>query len=146
MPPYDPEQVVDGLKSQDLPDWVKVIAYTTGAEEDWQSATSGSRFEISDPAALKGNSTRKLAIGELPSGHTVNGGKQKPPSAIFRLISKDDLPLVALCGLLVNTIQAEDRPLRQVLKEAKIKGFPGFSLRFNLTMLATNSGSKSIIA
>ena len=132
MPAFDPEQLIDVLTPEQLP--ARVIAYTTGAEADWTSTDIRSVFNTSNSDVLP-ESAEERALRELPEQHIRSTAAEKVPSTIFRLVPKDDMSTVALCGLLVNAAETDtlNRPLKNVFAEAKINSVTGFALRFDIS-------------
>ncbi|HHW85560.1 MAG TPA: AAA family ATPase [Chloroflexi bacterium] len=121
----------DALDSALLPE--RIIAYTTGAESEWFSLAGGNPFAQSIPEAIQDLNAQERSLQELPGWSPAAVEEEQGGEAPrLRFIWQEQLPLVALAGLLLHSAQANS-PLGKVLQEAKIQRLAGFSLQFNLS-------------
>ena len=118
-----------------------IIAFTTGSEAEWTSLELPKMDERS-PESILGLSILERSIRELPGRPTEITKNEKPEGERrFRLIHKQQLPLVVLCGLLSDLAQDKSK-LREVLSEVGIKPLQTFSLRFRLNQGITKSSDR----
>jgi energy-coupling factor transporter ATP-binding protein EcfA2 len=115
----------------------RVVAFTTGSETEWEfdeSCPEPIREESASPGSL---SLEELSIRELPGKPLkAESNERVPTKSRFILLRQEELPLVTLCGTLVNMAEAErsqDRKLSRVFREAKIGRLSGFSLKFRMS-------------
>lgn len=104
----------------------RVIAFTTGAEADWQGGGA-----ITADSPLDELDAAEAWRREVPARH-ASEGHQAPfylDSNVFRLVPKRALPLVTICGALADVHFGEDSRLGEVFDEVGIRRVAGFSLR-----------------
>ena len=128
----DERHLTDNIPAELLP--ARVIAYTTGSEEEWLNDTAHETMDSGSLDAIEDMSAADRALNELPGwvgrGRRPEGGEE----GIFRLITKEHLKLVALSGFLLHrTFTAGNSPLQGVLAETGFKDLAGFSLEFDLS-------------
>lgn len=133
--PYDAERpdkdhLKDAVDSELLPE--RVIAYTTGDETAWLAQTVADPLEGSSSDAIKLMKPEDRVLKEMPGWVLPLMQRPEGVETRFRLIRQEDLPLVALAGLVLHQVR-EQSPLQDVLKEARIQRLAGFSLEFDLT-------------
>lgn len=110
----------------------RIIAYTTGNEDDWLTQDNADPFRDSSVEAIANLSAEERIIQELPSWMPASKEQPKGAEVKFRFVWQEQLPLVALAGLLLHSIST-DSPLAKVLQEANIERMSGFSLQFDLS-------------
>lgn len=132
-PDFDLNTLQDTLEREALPD--RIIAYTTGDEWDWKTSDSQASLNAGSLEVLEKFTVEELALRELPTGRRIPTSEEKPANTFFRLIRNEEMPIVALCGFLVNSAATDEksRPLNHVFNEAKIKKVTGFSLRLDIS-------------
>ena len=124
---------VDSISRGDLPD--TIIAYTTGSESEWEKWQIPDPFGYGNRELVDSLSVEEQVIKELP-GHLQLPSPVKDAGKPLLFVRKDDLSLVALCGLLadltIRSSSASTGVLDEVLKATKIQRLCGFSLRFRM--------------
>lgn len=116
----------------------RIIAYTTGHQDEWFLADQSYPTEGSSLEAAQEMSPVDRALRELPGWVVPVREKQEGVEPRFRFIWQNDLVLVALSGLLLHTIAEGESPLAGVLDETKIERLVGFSLQFDLSYAGEN--------
>lgn len=132
----DPDKIVTGKVPTDiLPSYV--IVYTTGSEEEWQRVLSLDSPDVeTGTSGAPANSPNVLELpGHRPDMRSYDD-EQSADKADQKLlfIRENNLPLVALCGLLASSWRPADdgnqvEVLASVLKDIHLEALPGFSLR-----------------
>lgn len=131
---YGPEALVDDVSSDNLLPEV-IIAYTTGSEAEWFTKEIADIFEVGDPERVALLTPEEQAIQEIPGRLSMDASRASQQGRRFLFVQKQHMPIVTLCGLLTNLVfsnSARSIPLSNILKEAKIGRFCGFSLRFRM--------------
>lgn len=129
---FEEPRYMDSLTSDILPDLV--LGYTTGAEDEWDRSDETDIFAIGDDALISSMERVDQAIRELPGSPILEHSVVDRTSDLLLFLRKAHLPLVTLCGLLVNDAvgaSADGGQLRGVFDEVGIKRFSGFSLRLS---------------
>jgi predicted ATPase len=135
--PPSKEDLVDTIERQYLPNYV--VALTSGSEKGWEIGNSPSIDNSGDATLLPRKEQPDFEQNLLgwyqrerkflePSPASQTPANQVLSNFLF--IRNQYLPLVILCGMLVN-IQKQEHILTDALHEVKIKALSGFSLRFN---------------
>lgn len=124
------EQLTDDL----LPPLV--VAFTTGSEAEWERVAKMEVPDGSDPSAIMELSEFEKVIRESPGKPSrIVEDEWREISRHFLFFRAQHLPIITLCGLLVNLAEeaeSEAQRLYQVLQEARIGALRGFSLKFRL--------------
>jgi ABC-type cobalamin/Fe3+-siderophores transport system ATPase subunit len=124
----DEEHLKDAVELGLLP---RVIAYTTGNESIWLTHNDPDPFQNSSANAITDLSAEDRAIQELPGWIPISKEQSAGAEINFRFVWQEQLPLVALAGLLLHSTLT-DSPLAKVLQEANIARMSGFALQFDL--------------
>jgi energy-coupling factor transporter ATP-binding protein EcfA2 len=147
-----PEILVDRVDALSLPRLV--VAFTTGSEQEWnlytENRNNNSLTERPNqpPHPQAENLEKQLVewyLRELSGKLVIEQEKEerKLGTSRFLFISANYLPLVILCGLLVDMNQEGQLPegndterrwprLQRALKESRIQALRGFSLKFRM--------------
>ncbi|QIN81585.1 AAA family ATPase [Rubrobacter tropicus] len=132
------EERVGKVDERYLP--TRIVAFTTGSEAEWEISET---TEDPDPDAVRlvrSMTADEREVREIP-GLPVNTGEPGEDRANRQnrllFIRASQLTLVTLCGLLAD-LSREDRRLSEVLREAKVGSFKGFSLRFRTNLPSTD--------
>lgn len=114
-----------------------ILAFTTGSEAEWDIVGDNTTFDSGNLEALQSLSQLERAIRELPGkqpkletreAENLNEGSR----CLF--IQSCQLPLVTLCGLLIDLAGTfNNSSLSEVLEAVHLKQITGFSLRFRKT-------------
>jgi predicted ATPase len=128
-----------------------VVAFTTGSEAEWERLDEAEIFSAGDPGAIRALPPVEQALRELP-GIPPRPERSEERSGAeesrFLLVRALQLPLVTLCGLLTDMAEEarpENRRLRQVMEEAKIGTFRGFSLKFRMPQEVTSVADRETV-
>ena len=118
----------------------RVVAFTTGSEEEWQkleeeSPTSGGSLDTWQNLTPS-QRAKELSMRELP-GKPIklasSETSQLNTEQLFLLIQAHQLPLLTLCGLLADLAKPQNQRLLEVLEALKIHRVAGFSVKFRKT-------------
>jgi predicted ATPase len=126
----DEEHLKDAVEIGLMPQ--RIIAYTTGNENDWLTQNDEDPFRDSSVEAIANLSAEDRAIQELPGWILTSKEQPEGGEVKFRFVWQEQLPLVALAGLLLHST-LNNSPLAKVLQEANIACVSGFSLQFDLS-------------
>ncbi|HEX4204313.1 MAG TPA: hypothetical protein VHZ51_08990 [Ktedonobacteraceae bacterium] len=152
------EELVEAIDERYLPNYV--IALTSGSEAGWELAEAGMVYDSSAQNASFPHKDQADVEERLRSWY--HHEQSMPPSSVtssirgqrtamseqrtFYLMKKQQMPLIILCGLLVD-MQSENQKqvLPEVLREVKIKTLVSFSLRLHINENAIAADDLSII-
>lgn len=141
--------LVDGkpeeLGRQILP--TQVVAFTSGSERGWLRRLDELALnQGGDVGWVWQLDAKERSLRELP-GRPVTREEmeiEENEASRFTFIRASQLPLVSLCGLLV-VMGSGSEGIREVLRQAKIQGMRGFSLRFRLNEDAATSDERDVV-
>ncbi len=131
-----------------------IVVLTTGAEEEWEKQET---LVAAEPEQLLEEAlgeldmdSQQLAIQELPGRpiQPINLEQLDKVTDVsenhFLFIRSKYLPIVTLCGLLVD-LAASEKLLDEVLKEAQIESIRGFSLKFRMNRGTTSPDDEKYV-
>lgn len=114
-----------------------IVAFTTGSEAEWDFVEDATPFDNGILEALQSLSQLERAIRELPGKQpkleTIEAENSDEGSRCL-FIQSCQLPLVTLCGLLIDLAETSNNSsLSEVLEAVHLQQITGFSLKFRKT-------------